>query len=110
MKKLAIFALALLAVGCGSQESTPQVIVRTDTVYVDRPAPVNVVSDTTKVKLDVLRILNNGTLQELDSLPRVGEVKAKRLVAGRPYSSIDDAIRVKGIGEVTIADWKAINK
>jgi len=39
-----------------------------------------------KVALD----LNTATAQELQELPGVGEVTARKIVAGRPYSSIDD--------------------
>jgi len=39
-----------------------------------------------KVALD----LNTATAQELENLPGVGEATARKIVAGRPYSSIDD--------------------
>lgn len=45
-------------------------------------------STTTKVDL------NTATEKELDILPSIGRVTAKKIIAGRPYSSIDDLARV----------------
>jgi competence protein ComEA len=32
-------------------------------------------------------------------IPQVGEVRANRIIEGRPYGSVDELLRVKGIGE-----------
>jgi competence protein ComEA len=45
-------------------------------------------------KLDV----NAASEQELDSLPGIGPVLARRIVAARPFNSADDLRRVRGIG------------
>ena len=37
-------------------------------------------------------------MEELQSVKGIGPVTAKRIIAGRPYESVDDLIRVKGIG------------
>jgi competence protein ComEA len=42
--------------------------------------------------------LNRAPIHELVRLPGIGEVLARRIVAGRPYSSVDDLLRVEGIG------------
>jgi competence protein ComEA len=47
--------------------------------------------------------LNRAPAWELEGLPGIGEVLARRIVAGRPYSSIDDLLRVEGIGEGKLA-------
>lgn len=47
--------------------------------------------------------LNSATLSELEGLPRVGPVLAARIVAGRPYRSVAELDRVKGIGAHTLA-------
>lgn len=46
--------------------------------------------------------LNSATPEELERLPGVGPVTAGRIVTGRPYSRIEDLLRVKGIGEKTL--------
>lgn len=46
--------------------------------------------------------LNRATLAELEALPRVGPTLAARIVQGRPYRSVDDLDRVKGIGPATL--------
>lgn len=41
--------------------------------------------------------LNTATEAELESLPGIGPVKAKAIVAGRPYSKPEDVMKVPGI-------------
>ncbi|WP_456831998.1 ComEA family DNA-binding protein [Deinococcus sp. UYEF24] len=42
--------------------------------------------------------LNTATEEQLESLPKVGPAMAARIVAGRPYRSLDDLDAVKGVG------------
>jgi DNA uptake protein ComE-like DNA-binding protein len=51
--------------------------------------------------------VNTADAEELASLPGVGPVIAKRIVDGRPYASVDDLDRVKGIGAKTLARLRA---
>ncbi|WP_240730832.1 ComEA family DNA-binding protein [Deinococcus sp. S9] len=46
--------------------------------------------------------LNSASLEELEALPKVGPTLAARIVAGRPYRSLADLDRVKGIGPSTL--------
>jgi DNA uptake protein ComE-like DNA-binding protein len=43
--------------------------------------------------------VNTADTSTLATLPGVGDALAHRIVAGRPYSKVDDLLRVSGIGE-----------
>ena len=43
--------------------------------------------------------LNSATEKELQSIKGIGPVLAARIIAGRPYKSVDDLQKVKGIGQ-----------
>jgi competence protein ComEA len=43
--------------------------------------------------------LNTATLEQLDTLPGVGEVTAGRIVAYRPFTAVDELLEVPGIGQ-----------
>lgn len=51
--------------------------------------------------------VNAATQEALESLPGIGPAMAKRIIAGRPYSSVDDMLRVKGVGDATLAKLRA---
>ena len=42
--------------------------------------------------------LNTATEEELQTIKGIGPVLATRIIAGRPYKTVDDLIKVKGIG------------
>lgn len=42
--------------------------------------------------------LNTATLAELESIPGVGKVIAGQIVENRPYQSVDDLLKIRGIG------------
>lgn len=46
--------------------------------------------------------LNTATLEELEALPGVGPVLARRILEGRPYGRVEDLLRVRGIGPATL--------
>ncbi len=59
--------------------------------------------DTVKVLKESEKInINTASEGELETLPLIGKVKAHSIALGRPYASIDDLRRVKGIGAKTM--------
>jgi competence ComEA-like helix-hairpin-helix protein len=50
--------------------------------------------------------INSASLEELQKIYGVGPVIAKRIIEARPFSSLDDLIKVKGIGEKTLQKIK----
>lgn len=50
--------------------------------------------------------INNGTQAELETLDGVGPSTAQKIIAGRPYSKIEDLLNVSGIGEATFNKFK----
>lgn len=46
--------------------------------------------------------LNTATLTELESIPGIGEVLAKQIVAHRPYRSVDQLLQIRGIGPTSL--------
>jgi competence protein ComEA len=42
---------------------------------------------------------NTATAAEVEALPGIGPVIARRIVEGRPYRSVEELERVKGIGK-----------
>jgi len=46
--------------------------------------------------------INSATLEQLLSLPNIGDVKAQAIIDGRPYASIDELEKIDGIGPKTL--------
>ncbi|HSP94601.1 MAG TPA: helix-hairpin-helix domain-containing protein [Thermoanaerobaculia bacterium] len=51
--------------------------------------------------------LNTATQKELEDLPGVGEATAKKIIAGRPYSSVDDLAKA-GVSKSTIGKIQSL--
>jgi len=48
--------------------------------------------------------INTASQDVLEALPGIGPVIAKRIIQGRPYSNVNDLLRVKGIGAKRLAE------
>jgi competence protein ComEC len=53
---------------------------------------------------DRLIDVNSASQKELEALPGIGPVIARRIIEGRPYRAVEDLIRIKGIGEKRLAE------
>jgi competence ComEA-like helix-hairpin-helix protein len=50
--------------------------------------------------------INSASAQELDKIISVGPATAQKIIASRPFSSVDDLLKVSGIGNVTLGKIK----
>lgn len=50
--------------------------------------------------------INSASLSELDQLTGIGPTYAQKIIEGRPYLSLDDLLKVKGIGTTTLQKIK----
>ncbi len=50
--------------------------------------------------------INTAPLEDLTKIIHIGEVRALELISLRPFASLDDLARIKGIGEARIKDIK----
>jgi DNA uptake protein ComE-like DNA-binding protein len=46
--------------------------------------------------------INSATQEQLESVPRIGPTLAVQIIAGRPYESVEDLVRIAGIGQASL--------
>ncbi len=54
--------------------------------------------------------INDGTQGQLESLPGIGPALARAIIAARPFSSLDDLKRVRGIGTSSLQKLRPLIK
>src|SRR3990167_7666801 len=106
LSKSTIFAGALLLVGVftlafgvgmflfGSQKSDDVRIISATNYQDYEIAKVQVEGASVGSPVDV----NTATQKELEDLPGVGQVTAGKIIAGRPYSRVEDLLIKKSVG------------
>jgi competence protein ComEA len=62
--------------------------------------------DTPKPKAGEKVNINTASKDELDVLPGIGPVRAQAIIDGRPFKTIEDVMKVKGIKEVEFGKIK----
>jgi len=50
--------------------------------------------------------LNEAKTEELETLPGIGPARAREIIAARPYQSVDDLEKVKGLGKARIEELR----
>jgi competence ComEA-like helix-hairpin-helix protein len=54
--------------------------------------------------------INTATAEELETLPGIGQAKARLIVANRPYQSVDDLAKLQGVGSKLTNDLRPLIK
>jgi competence protein ComEA len=90
----------------GAAATTPTTKAATPTTKAATPTTptTKAATPTTGKKINI----NTATLGELEALPLIGPVKAKAIMDARPFKSVEDINRVKGIGDVTFQKIKGL--
>lgn len=50
--------------------------------------------------------INTATAEEVETIPGIGPARAQQIIASRPYGSIDELVRVQGISESNLREYR----
>ena len=102
MERWLTIGYVLVVLGLGGVSLWPRLVPQSVPVQHSRqldpplspltPGPANLAQISQKVNL------NTASQAEIESLPRVGPALAERIINGRPYQSLEDLDRIRGIG------------
>ena len=113
MKLFRIFLAILFSCLCASNLNAGKIYIWEDkdgVVHFTQQSPPKNTKDVETIKYDVetikykditkqvLLYLNTATGKELRSIKGIGLLLAERIIHGRPYRTLDDLLKVEGIG------------
>ena len=96
MKKITTLIAALLIGAAGSAFAQKQETPKPTAAPVAKPAAAPAAAPAAEAKQEPMDI-NSASAKELATLPKIGDVRAKAIVKGRPYNGKDDLINKKVI-------------
>lgn len=101
MERWLSIAYVVVVLGLGLLSLWPRLAPASSPVRVSQdPAPISPLTPGPAGLAEIREKVNLNTASqaELESLPRVGPALAERIIQGRPYRSLEDLDKVRGIG------------
>lgn len=71
----------------------------------DEASTPELIADTIEENSGIINI-NSASEKELDTLPKIGPVTAKKIISGRPYAVVEDLVSKKILGQKTFDGLK----
>ncbi len=71
------------------------------------PSKTKTAAKSSKADLTSVVNINTGTSTELGSLPQIGKVRTAKIIAGRPYKSVDELVTKKVLSQKLFDKLKA---
>ena|SRR5688572_32981044 len=72
--------------------------------------PVTLTRDSAPREGSLVVNVNSATQEQLETVPGIGPALASLIIAGRPYPSVDDLLRISGIGKQTLERMRPFMK
>ncbi len=66
----------------------------------------SLVGDVRPVAGSLVVNINTATQAQLETVPGIGPARAVQIIAGRPYESVDELVRISGIGNATLESMR----
>ena len=77
--------------------------------FMENKQTLDFITATEKAKPDINIInINNGTVDELDKLPGIGQITAEKIISNRPYQSVDELLTKKVVNKSVFEKIKGL--